>query len=526
MKSSIRGAVLARLEKECARIESAANSFAQYHDDPSGFFRDVLGVELWSKQEEIAQALAADDRVSVASGNGVGKTFLAAGLVWWFVKTRGENSRVFLTSAKGEHSENAIWREVRQHFFRAARRGRPLGGTMPKLGKTGWDGSDSEQILIVTADQAESFQGLRAPKMMIVADEASGIEERIFEAMHANLSAEGSKWLLIGNPMKSTGYFFESHKEDSGWSRFVISVLESPNVIAGRTVIEGLPARTFVEELKRKYGEDSPIYKIRVLGQFIVNEAGKPIPWVFIEDAQKRWDSTTGQGVLCVGVDPAGPGQFGDQTAIVWTRGSKMLGFLMGTWDEDAIIRHVLDVVREHRAGDECPRVILDAGGPIGGPLFTRLRGIARSLTPQKRMLVFGVRASDKAKREPQNYTTTRDELFENLARWIKAEGAIPPHVGLAEELHAPMWHGFGRGLLKLTSKDEVRKLLGRSPDLADALALSVWALSDDETVDPTARTQQVAPPPPSNIYAQNARDSRGVYGSLDWMNPNAQQRR
>lgn len=524
MSRTVRGAVLERLDAACRRLELASGGFGEYRDDPCSFFRRVLHWDPWSKQEEIAQALATDDLVTAVSGNGVGKTQLAAAIVWWFIMTRGSGCRVFLTSAKGDQSEQGIWRAVRQHYFRAMQHGRPLGGTMPKLGKTGWDGVDGEQIVVLTADKAEAFQGLRAPEMLIVADEASGIDDRIFEAIMANLSG-GGKLLLIGNPMKSTGFFAESHREGSGFIRCHISVLHSPNVVAGKTIIKGLADRGFVSRMKHKYGEDAPIYKIRVLGEFIVNEAGKPIPWVFIEDAQKRWAGAPGNGVLCVGVDPAGPGQFGDMTAIVWRRGWKMLGYVTGqAWSEDAIIRHVLDLVREHRHGDECPRVIVDAGGPIGSPLYSRLLGIAKGLTPEKRMSVFGVRADQAARREPENYTTMRDELFECLARWIKSEGAIPPHTGLAEELHAPMWIGYGKGRLKLTSKDEIRKLLGRSPDLADALALAVWALEDPEPHYQNTNRPPPTAPPTQNIYQTH--QAFNPYRGLDAFMPKPGQSR
>ena len=494
MSTSVRAAVVSRLVTECQRLEDTADSFAKYRDDPGGFFRDVLDWHPWGKQQEIAREVAAYDMVSVVSGNGVGKTDLAAAIVWWYVKTRGGNCRALLTSSKGDQTERGVWTAVRRHFFHAERNGNRLGGVMPKLGKTGWDGPSGEQILILTADQAEAFQGIRAPEMIIVADEASGIDDRIFEAMLANLSGGdgggSGKLLLIGNPMKTTGFFANSHRAGTEFRALRISALESPNVIAGRTVIKGLTTRAWVTKMREKYGEDSPIYRIRVLGEFIENEAGKPIPLVYIEEAQARWAQAPATGLLCVGLDPAGPGQFGDLTAIVWRRGDKMLGSIAGQgWSEAMIVRHLLDVIAQHRVPGEIPRVIVDAGGPIGGPLLGTLKAIARGMTLPKRIMVFGVRASEKA-RDP-NYTTRRDELFESLARWIKRPtAAIPSHTGLLEELHAPMWLAIGKDQLKLTDKREVKKAIGRSPDLADALALSVW------NVDREANAQ--ADPPPT----------------------------
>jgi hypothetical protein len=78
-----------------------------------------------------------------------------------------------------------------------------------------------------------------------------------------------------------------------------------------------------------------------------------------------------------------------------------------------------------------------------------------------------------------------RDELWANLAEWIREGGAIPDDARLTKELHAPEWHGQISGKLKATPKSDLRKMLdGRSPDRADAVALAVWegvALRDEQ---------------------------------------------
>ena len=81
-----------------------------------------------------------------------------------------------------------------------------------------------------------------------------------------------------------------------------------------------------------------------------------------------------------------------------------------------------------------------------------------------------------------------RDELAANLSAWLPKRGAdglweddggaILPDHKLAQELYAPTWIGMpnkAMGGLKVSSKDDQRDVLGRSPDRADALALAVW---------------------------------------------------
>ena len=52
---------------------------------PVDFAREVLGVRLWEKQEEVLTALTQNRRVAVKAGNGLGKGFCAAVAVLWFL---------------------------------------------------------------------------------------------------------------------------------------------------------------------------------------------------------------------------------------------------------------------------------------------------------------------------------------------------------------------------------------------------------------------------------------------------------
>jgi hypothetical protein len=112
---------------------------------------------------------------------------------------------------------------------------------------------------------------------------------------------------------------------------------------------------------------------------------------------------------------------------------------------------------------------------------------------------VFAVRASSKATREPQHYDRRREELFANLAKWL-GTGAILRDVKQEVELNAPDWVVDVSGRLKLTSKKELREKLGRSPDRADALAMSVWEpspwLREDDGKSGSAEDQEDGPGP------------------------------
>ena len=77
--------------------------FAAYRRDPAGFAREVLGSTWWRAQEETARLVARQRRVAVKAANGVGKTYLAADIVLWFLYCHAPS--VALTTAP-------TWRQV------------------------------------------------------------------------------------------------------------------------------------------------------------------------------------------------------------------------------------------------------------------------------------------------------------------------------------------------------------------------------------------------------------------------------
>jgi phage terminase large subunit len=75
-------------------------------------------VEPWERQREILTALALYDRVSVRSGNGVGKTLCAAWATLWFLLTR-PGSIVITTAPTAHQVRDLLWRRLRTAFANA-----------------------------------------------------------------------------------------------------------------------------------------------------------------------------------------------------------------------------------------------------------------------------------------------------------------------------------------------------------------------------------------------------------------------
>ena len=143
---------------------------------PTLFAREALGVDLWPKQEEVLEAIKDHHRVAVKSGNGLGKGFSAAAAILWFLCCH-DPAVVLSTAPTFRQVRHVLWRDVHKQYRRARV---SLGG---KLLETRLEMSEGRFALGLSADSDDEFQGFHSPNMLIVVDEAEGVDEPIYEAI-------------------------------------------------------------------------------------------------------------------------------------------------------------------------------------------------------------------------------------------------------------------------------------------------------------------------------------------------------
>ena len=488
----------------------------RYRDDPAAFCREILGFEPWAKQVEILEAVRDNRRVAVRSGHKIGKSSIAAALALWYWASFPD-ARVVMTSTTSRQVDQILWRELR---MRVARSGRCLAciaadpdrRRIPRpcphstiivddvhvvcgeLARTGLKSDDFREIVGFTAREAEAVAGVSGKHLLYIVDEASGVPDVIYEAIEGN-RAGGASILLIGNPTKTSGEHYEAFTKKKHLYRCItVSSEETPNAVSGECMIPGLAERDWIDEKKLEWGEESAQYLIRVKGVHAENEDGCIFSVHAIVNAESRWhelelEASTSptriyRGRLWMGVDPAGATGTGDETAICTRRGPQVSRLVtMRGLTPAAHKAHILGMLAdleepEDRVHESCPVVVIDRSGQIGAELYGTLLahlGTYEEVGAQKPFVLVGVRSSDKAEREPKTYGTVRDELAASLEKWMRAGGAIVEDSKLEAELHALRWFEDVRQILKATPKDEIRKMLGRSPDRYDALALAVW---------------------------------------------------
>jgi hypothetical protein len=373
---------------------------------------------------------------------------------------------------------------------------------MHELARSGLKSDDYREIVGFTAREAEAVAGISGKNLLYCIDEASGVGEDIFEAIEGN-RAGGARIMLTSNPTRTEGEHYEAFASKAEfYDTLTISSEDTPNAQTGQDVIPGLATREWIEEKKREWGVDSSLYRVRVLGQHVLAEEGKIFSLHTIAEAEVRWADTCAEGRLYIGLDPAGPGDEGDETAAAVRRGSKILLIeAVRGLDEVSIIAWTVALIREYVQYREIPILVVDREGQVGARVYGALRSYLDQ-HPDAFELV-GVRSSERpVGPDGDVYDRVRDALYGNFASWIREGGAIPEDARLAKELHAPEWRSAieTHNRLKATPKREIKKSLGRSPDRGDACLLCVWTVA-------------VSVPPPESPPPEPGR-ARG--GALD----------
>jgi hypothetical protein len=238
--------------------------------DPSEKCRVFLGFHAWSKQREILESVRKNPRTAVRSSHGTGKTATAARVVLdWITEGRG----IVVTTAPTWHQvEGQLWKEIATAARQAVI---PIGG---KLTSTRLEIAKDWVAYGLSTDQPERFQGEHSPRLLLVVDEASGVDEAIFQASQGYLTAEGASVLLLGNPTRMAGTFFNAFQPDSRYHKIHISTFDTPRFtgeIVPDTVLREMPTRAWQEEMAQLYGVDDPEYLVRVLGEF-ASLTGRP----------------------------------------------------------------------------------------------------------------------------------------------------------------------------------------------------------------------------------------------------------
>lgn len=445
--------------------------------DPVGWAQAKRGAFLWSKQREIAESVRDHRYTACKSCHGVGKSFDAGGVVipWWMDVHPAGSARVVSTAPSQTQVEAILWNEISQAHAQAGIKGRITHGQVP-MWKVGSEiyGFGRKPADLVNEDQArQAFQGIHADYVLVVLDEACGVPGWLWEAVDSLVTNDECRVLAIGNPDDPLSYFNTVCQDGSGWNVITVSAFDSPN-FTGEEVPESVKAklvsRTWVEERRQRWGEDSPLWRSKVLGEFPIDSTDGVVPVSWATGCwQPLTDTATTPNELGVDV-----GAGGDASVIVHRLGSRLR--VVHTDHHPDTMKTTGEVVRlilETGA----TRVKVDVIG-IGQGVVDRLRELKREGRLGKEVSIIPVNVGETST-DTARFPKLRDELWWVVAREM-SEGRAWDLSEMPEELlielTAPKYKIDSAGRIKVESKDETKRRLGRSPDTADAAILAWFA--------------------------------------------------
>jgi phage terminase large subunit len=453
---------------------------------PVWFAREVLGVELWAKQAEILALVRDEPRLAVQSGNNVGKSFVSAvAVLWWIAAYPG--SKVVTTATTWAQVESVLWTEIATLHARARWK---LGGT---LLQTEFRADDSEPgwvALGLSTNRSDSFVGRHAEHLLVVFDEAQGIEAPFWEAAETLASSAGCRILAIGNPVRTAGRFFEvCSGHVTGWRSLRISCLEHPNLVVGRDEETGelpIPAAVspeYVDGKRLEWGApDGPIWLSRIEGRFPPEGDWTLVP-LYLLERQKDLVPEDGSGVH-IGVDVARMGA--DSSVVTLVDNGRMRGVV--SWRKTDLVETAGRIWKQVTAWENLLRkekgrgslkiparnVHIEIDG-IGAGVLDRLHEAGFRADAVQMGEGAGGEYAELVGRE-MRFRNRRSELH-YVARRLLEVGrlSIPERYGQTwTDLTRIRYALDDRGVFYVEPKEKIRTREGRSPYFSDSLIVAL----------------------------------------------------
>lgn len=478
--------------------DQAVEILDTYRSIPKDFYKDILGVSSWELQDQILEAVFRYPEVAVKSCHGTGKSWNAARIAITFLSTH-PGSIVITTAPTARQVTDVLWRELRTAHANSKFE---IGG---HLTKTGLEFAPDWYAIGLSTTEPDRFQGYHADDVLVIADEAAGIEEPIYEGIRAITSNQNAHVLLIGNPTTLEGTFYESFNgaQAKMVKQFTISAFDTPNFKANnienladllsffeapegvdeleyfasvsKTLVLPYPALispAWVYQRYLEWGTETPMWAARVMGEFPSQAENTLIPLNMIEgcmdeDYRREHGWEVAEGSTEYGVDVA---RFGsDRTVIIQRNGGNVIEpIILSKKSTDETAHFLVNTINPE---EWYSKLKIDDTGVGGG--VTDLLNRLRNDNPTWRYTVvpinFGSEPSNKDK-----FYNKRAEMFWNLRDLIiQKKIALPKNTLLANELASIRYEYTGKSQIKIEAKDEIKKRLGKSPDIADALALA-----------------------------------------------------
>lgn len=437
-----------------------------YADHIVDYVKEVIGATPDENQGPVLESLAALPRTSVRSGHGVGKSAIESWGVKWFMYSR-PFPKVPCTAPTQHQLHDILWAELNKWNRQAAD-----ASLFEWTDKRFYHKAHREEWFAVprTATSPDALQGFHADHVLYIIDEASGVADKIFEPVLGALSTEGAKLLACGNPTQLTGWFFDSHNS----KRDMYSVFH----IDGRSSIRVDPE--YVAMIIAMYGEDSDVFRVRVAGEFPKSMPDSYIPMEWVERASRKTLIPFLPRRIDIGVDVA---RFGDDQSVICPVFDKRQQQVPEIFHHNDTMQIAGSTVqRLERYTDKYGRiptsVRVDCDG-LGVGVYDRVSEVVRQRKWKHIRMHeghFGGTGGKISAEDPVRVSNSTGLMWGAVREGIRTGRLELWHNDRQiSELSSRKYRVNSDGEIELEKKEDMKKRLQKSPDLADALALAVY---------------------------------------------------
>ena len=429
-----------------------------YKDDPISFIENCLGAELDPWQREFFEVIPHTRKVSIAAGHGVGKSTALCFLCLHTLLVGDFPCKGVISAPSTAQLHSALWADLKmwiEHLPPVLRDTIEYTQDLVRLKEA--PNESFIRAAVARIDQPDALQGVHAQSgiVLLIVDEAAAVNEKIFESAYGSLSQENAKMILIGNPTRNSGYFYETfHRVKDEWTNFQVSCLDSPRV-----------SQSYINEMRNLYGEDSAMFKVRVLGEFADEEEAGFISPSIIRSAINRDIEVSPSSPIIWGLDVARMGR--DKSALCKRQGG-VITEKIKTWrklDLMSLAGEIMNEFENTEPDKQCAELLIDSIG-LGAGIFDRISEIG--IIPCR-----GINVSESSALVNECGNLRAELWYKAREFFEKKMCSIPDDPELIKELSAPRYHFDSRGRYLIESKDEMRKRGERSPDYADAFCLT-----------------------------------------------------
>lgn len=452
-------------------MTEAAATIRRWRVQPESFVREQFGVDPDPWQRDVLAAFAdpLKPRISMQACAGPGKTAVLTWCGWNFLSCyaeKGEHPKGAAVSIDATNLDTNLWPEFAKWQERSAFLTAAFQWTKTRIyakdhPETWFLGARTFPKTANADQQGKTLAGLHSRFPLFLIDESGAMPTTILRAAEQALSTCAvGKIVQAGNTLSRDGMLYAA-ATTLAHQWYIVRITADPDDPQRTPRVSLEWARQQIET----YGRDNPWVQAYILGQFpqsslntlLSDEDVQAAMRRSLPEAAYRWAQTR------LGVDVA---RYGDDRTVIFPRQGKRAfqPSIMRHARDSAVATDIATTILRKKAELKAAVTIMDAtGGWAAGTA-----DVLRATDPRSRPVNIQFHAPSADTR----YKNRRADMWFTMAEWVKAGGWLPNIGELVAELSAPTYTFVG-GKFQMEPKEQVKQRIGRSPDLADALALT-----------------------------------------------------